>query len=274
MKKLFAVIGGLIWAIIIGLIIYLFGSSTDFYIQSVSVFYILPIFAIVIGGVASAGLYFCYKLLKIQPNNSVLIWTLGNSLVVAVTIYQLFAYRAAAESLIAFLNDYLTNQQTTIFYRTAVNSVTFDSGYVLNSISLGIEFIGYFIGGFIAYILISSRKYCATCEEYFKVKQLKTYLNLTPDTICGVLEKESDIAKAFSIIDQKASHVETIGLRKLHTSLNFHYCPICFNSELELKSEEFDTTSNKSTGSESRQINLRREGGRQLYTLISYLKNH
>jgi hypothetical protein len=155
--------------------------SFDFSVYGFMLWFVVPIGALLSGGVAASGCYFAAKALNHKPGGFVLLGVLAISAMTFFVVNYLDYYYLSVDgaqlhdylSFTTYLNTSLNNQSMSFCYHAACTSSGLDLG-AFGYLVAGLQILGFFLGGATVYGMLSSAIYCDNCSRYYT---LKKYLN-------------------------------------------------------------------------------------------------
>jgi hypothetical protein len=220
-------------------------------------YYIIPVGAVVGGGLAASGYYLGARYTHSRASPSLLVLMVLIAGLAYFLIYWFdYTYSGARNSYTFwdFVNYRLTH--TTLFGRHFLRGVELGAlGYV----SAFIEFIGFLFGGVVVYGLLSNEKMCPSCNLYFSslmtrvknftdAKSMASYVNSFRDVVAGP-------ETSFNSIDSTA----LASLKPISTKVTLELlgCPICKRQVLEQKVAVSDGENWKDIDSLARWFELR-----------------
>ena len=150
--------------------------AVGFSLYGFMLWFIVPVGAILSGLVAASGYYLGARALNHRPSRFVLVGVLAISTMMFFLINYLEYYTqssggAQLHDYIAFpdyLNFTLNNMSMTLCYHACLHQgVGIGSfGYLIAALQI----VGFFLGGVVAYALLSSEIYCDACARYYSAK--------------------------------------------------------------------------------------------------------
>lgn len=264
MKNIIHILISLLISLLIGFCSVLLFYFTGYYIQSLKLFFIIPVGSIVLGFILSSIIGLSYLITSDKPSLLFFMHTIIASTLLIIFIY-LFEMRIDNFSnIVSYLNTLFSNQEISMFYRNYETGINLKSNYIFNVFCFILEIPGYYFGGIIIYSMLNDKQYCELCNKYYKKLPL---LSVAGDHLDDVLKtiKTMKIQDAYDLLKYNSGRYKVFGLVKTYIQLTLNYCPICFNSHLFVKDLIIDTNINKTYSTKYYQFELHRNDGRYLY---------
>lgn len=189
------VLGGVATSLLTVAGITLIDLITGFNLFSFSLWFIIPVGAMICGAVAASGYYIASIVLHKRPKPILLL-----QMVVVAALTQLLIYYAEyamltvdgtpASSLISF-PDYMDLVLTKTHYK-AGRAMQIDAGEVgsFGYWLAALDFIGFIAGAVFLYLYLTKRAFCEACGKYFSTLKAKTDLFETHEEFADYYDGE------------------------------------------------------------------------------------
>lgn len=179
MKFLLALLGGVATATGIMFLVFELETVANFNLFMFSLWGIIPIGAILVGGLCCSGVVIAAKALNVRPSMGMLGALFLLALYSIALFYWLsyqrdmasYGFTSADLSYVGYVNEYLSN--LTFSFRRSSSAVPLGEWGKLFAL---IDLIGFMIGAWFVYFLLSGSDACDQCGNYLKkVETKRTY---------------------------------------------------------------------------------------------------
>lgn len=222
-------------------------ANWDFAIYTWMMWFVVPIGAVACGFAAATGYWIGARLFNHRPSRGILF----NIVLVAFTTFfaiHHFHYTndkvmgRPLSSLMSY-SDYLIEVTENMTYKSTKSSSS-DAGTQLGKLGWGVaalQVIGFSVGGFVVYGMLTSVPYCDRCAKYLSQKKTKvakwkdvTALQPAYDSVLGLMQQ----GQLQAAIDKHATLGEDRRMG-INAMLNFELrkCPTCEARRLRLNAQ-------------------------------------
>jgi len=239
-------------------------AYTGLYLHSFSVFFIIPLGALVSGGLCGSGVYGILFLAGRKPTfvHHLVAVFLGACGFVGIyyglyaTAYVTpdmkinhmfqgehisnFVYSDTGEpvTFASFIMDEVRSRTTTVLFRVGGGAPSIvprvGLGSTINWIDFGIEVIGFLLGSTIGGGILSERKHCARCQRYMREWTLfSVILDNLPATVSALDNVLTSGVQYREFIKRVPSLVPPI--TEPHARFDMVYCPRCYEGFLLIR---------------------------------------
>ncbi|MCU0328697.1 MAG: hypothetical protein MUE53_06870 [Chitinophagales bacterium] len=249
---------GLLSASITAFIVYSFNQWSEFQFHTLSILFVFPVGALIIGFFGASGLFLGKKWTnsKMYQQDYFIAVLLG--FIAYFGIYYLsysFTYFSNDLDEVRFITqferpqNYISISETIPFwdYLVLINNSS-SSQLMLKGVKLGdpiefggifskiiflIQFIGVVIGALAIMLFLSSQKYCETCEKYYLEKVLKRFKPINLEDIVNRMNQ--NLGDGISL-NQEINQLSPINKEdKTYGQLDLEYCPKCHKANFVFK---------------------------------------
>lgn len=263
---------GLIGLVIDVVLVVAIHSFTSFDLSSFSLFFIVPVGAILIGALASLGYYFGVLKANIKVSKTIQIIGLIITFVGFVAIQYGFYHTAyidyndnlnfkmegehisnyvigETEEPVNFISFTKLSVNTRVISFTNRGSKGFEveGNKVVNWIFYIIDFVGMLAGSFFTRVfVIGDKKYCDNCRRYLKAKKISMFSTSNLERIDRMK------AIAYANPEDITALLQTDGCspKGEHYDVYLHRCTSCNNGYVQLQYMELDSKKNLSVNKE------------------------
>lgn len=172
-----AIILGLFWSVIFGVLVVLFSYWTEIPFQSVGVFFILPLGSTVIGMVSTSVYLGFLRLWNIPTSRSDYLIGLGFTFLTALVIYEIYYLGTDGGGISANFIDFMINEISTRQLTFSIQDQTIGTtpeNAAIGWADFGIESLGYLFGSLGAVKLLVDKGFCKDCKKYFQEEELQS----------------------------------------------------------------------------------------------------
>ncbi len=217
--------------------------TTGFSLYGFSLWFILPVGALLSGFVAASGCYLAGRGLNHKPTGIVLAGVLALSAAAFFLIHYLDYYFTTVDGLhvrefvsfTRYLGIELSNMSLCVHGCAGGGIELGPVGYV----AAGLQVLGFFVGGASVYGYLSSLHYCTTCARYFSSE--KTEKRYFPEVAAAVQAHGEvlDLLRGGQFHAALARHAAGgEGTRQRHfdaaSELQLHYCKNCLRRHIRV----------------------------------------
>ncbi|MBP7176681.1 MAG: hypothetical protein KBA53_10795 [Thermoclostridium sp.] len=268
---------GLIGAFVAAVLVVAIHSFTSFDLSSFSLFFVVPVGAIVTGGLGTLGYYLGVLKTNIKITKAIK-WTgIVIALVCFILVQYGFYYTAYLDenmdlnfkmqgehiSLYAIgesdepinfftFTQEMVNSRVISFSRRGRQLFEVEGNKVVNWIFYLVDFLGVLLGAFFArFLVIGNKKYCDNCKRYMKQKDLLKFS--VQDT-----ERVIRFKNITQMQPQEISalvHSDGIPVEGEHYDIHLDWCKECNAGFIQLKYMELDSK-NKPSHNEGKSIEI------------------
>jgi hypothetical protein len=222
-------LSGAITSLLTALLVFWIEKTSGYAISSWTFWFVIPVGALICGGVASSGYYLGAKALDHKPKFELLI----NMLVISVGTYFLIQYLQYSSMLV---EGKKVSEMVSFwkFWTVVTTNLTLHSielgrmGYLYTLLQIG----GFSVGGLVVYAHLDSLIYCDKCSLYLRSKGKSSRTTNDPELLkvfISELAKLAEAGKLAQIIVLQASKDwgKELGDHFLMTEIDIQYCKKC-----------------------------------------------